>query len=61
VLDKYVLWVKKTKDIKNSRTEITVEELKEMLLRERAVNVRDALKEINQRTIQSQKVTRPQI
>jgi hypothetical protein len=61
VLDKFVLWVKKTKDIKNAHTEITVEELKEILLRERAVNVRDALKEINLRTIQSQKVTRPQI
>jgi len=51
ILDKYVLWVKKTKDVPTEPTEITVVEFKEILLKERGVRVRDALQVINQRSI----------
>ena len=50
-LDKYVRWVKKTKNISNTPTEITVDGLKESLLQKRGVRVRDALEVINKRTI----------
>lgn len=50
VLDKYVLWVKQTKNTPQLSVE-KVSELKEMLLRKRAVRVSDALSEINQRKI----------
>lgn len=61
LLDKYVLWVKKTKEIADTRTNISVSDLKDRLLRERGVNVNDALKVINQRTIKGEKVSLPQI
>ena len=51
VLDKYVRWVKKTKDIPNTPARITVDGLKEKLLQERGVRVRDALEVINRRTV----------
>jgi hypothetical protein len=50
VLDKYVLWVKQTRSTPQISVE-KVSELKEMLLKERTVRVRDALDEINQRKI----------
>jgi hypothetical protein len=49
-IDKYIRWVKKTKDVKNAPTDITVEDLKEHLLKRRGVRVRDALDVINRRT-----------
>ncbi|MBI5954473.1 MAG: hypothetical protein HY865_22680 [Chloroflexi bacterium] len=55
ILDKYVLWVKKTKDVSTNPTEITVQEFKETLLKERGVRVRDALQVVNQRNIESSK------
>ena len=50
VLEKYVLWVKQTKNTQQVPIEKVIE-LKEMLLKERAVRVKDALDEINQRKI----------
>ena len=63
VLDKKVLWVKKTKDVPTQPTEISVSEFKEVLLKERGVRARDALQVVNQRTIQTsvQPGTPPQI
>jgi hypothetical protein len=51
ILDKKVLWVRKTKEVTNNPTEITVDEYKDFLLRERGVRVRDALQLINQRSL----------
>jgi PAS domain-containing protein len=53
ILDKKVLWVRKTKEVPTNPTEITVDEYKEMLLKDRGVRVRDALQVINQRSIGS--------
>lgn len=53
VLDKHVLWVKKTKEVPTQPTEITVSEFKELLLKERGVRVREALQVINQRNLGS--------
>ena len=50
MMDKYVRWVKKTKDVKNAPTEITVDELKNQLLRRRGVRVPDALEVISNRS-----------
>jgi hypothetical protein len=50
VLDKYVLWVKQTKNTPQISVQ-KVSELKETLLKKRAVKVRDALTEINQRKL----------
>lgn len=58
VLDKKVLWVKKTKEVSNLPTYVAIDELKERLTRERGVRVRDALEVINQRGI-SRKQERP--
>jgi TraM recognition site of TraD and TraG len=49
-MDKYVLWVKQTKNTPQASLE-KVTELKDKLLRARAVSVRDAENEINQRKI----------
>jgi len=49
--DHYIRWVKRTKDVLTDPTEITVDEMKEKLLRERGVRVRDALQVINQRSL----------
>jgi hypothetical protein len=62
VMEKNILWVKKTKDVPNTPTRISVQELKDKLLRERGVRVTDALEVIRERTIQkSEKVSPPQI
>jgi type IV secretory pathway TraG/TraD family ATPase VirD4 len=50
LLDKYVLWVKQTKDTPQIPL-ASVYELKETLLKERAVRVSDALDVINQRKL----------
>ena len=50
LLDKYVLWVKQTKNTPQILVE-KVNALKETLLKERAVRVSDALNEINQRKL----------
>src|SRR6266498_227648 len=51
VMEKNILWVKKTKEVPNAPTRISVQELKDKLLRERGVRVRDALDVIHQRTL----------
>jgi len=61
VLDRYVLWVRKTKDIPNNPTEMSVDEFKKSLLETRGVRVRDALELINQRTTRSRQQERPTI
>jgi hypothetical protein len=52
LLDKYVIWVKQTKNTLPIPVQV-VSELKESLLKKRAVKVKDALTEINQRKIVS--------
>lgn len=54
ILDKYVLWVKKTKEAANLPAKSVVDELKERLTMERGVRVRDALEVIHQRSISRQ-------
>jgi hypothetical protein len=62
VMEKNILWVKKTKDVPNSPVRISVGELKERLLRERGICVQEALESVRERTIQkSEKVSPPQI
>jgi hypothetical protein len=61
VLDRYVLWVRKTKDIPSNPTEMSVDEFKQRLLETRGVRVRDALELINQRTARSRHQERPTI
>jgi hypothetical protein len=51
ILDKKVMWVRKTKDVPTQPTEIIIPEFKELLLKERGIRVREALREINQRSI----------
>jgi rRNA pseudouridine-1189 N-methylase Emg1 (Nep1/Mra1 family) len=58
ILDKYVLWVPKTKEVPS--TSVHLLDLKEKLLKERGVRVRDALEVINQRKLASEPVT-PQV
>ena len=57
--EKYVLWIKKTKDIPNSPQLITVEELKETLLKDRGVRVRDALEVVNRRFVSRKSIKVP--
>ncbi len=52
LLEKYVLWVKQTKNTQQATLE-KISELKETLLKERAIRVRYALTEINERKIAS--------
>src|SRR5215213_6206014 len=64
VLDRHTLWVRKTKDV--SASDVNLPELKEILLRQRGVRVRDALEEINKRDLPitqrtSQKATPPHL
>jgi type IV secretory pathway TraG/TraD family ATPase VirD4 len=54
VLNKYVLWVRQTKDIPQFRERVSIAELKETLLKTRAVRVKEALLEINARKITSE-------
>ncbi len=61
VLDRYVLWVRKTRDIPTNPTEMSVDEFKKRLLETRGVRVRDALELINQRTARSRQQERPTI
>lgn len=61
ILDKYIRWVKKTKDTKNMPNEALINELKEELLQRRGVRVLDALAVVNQRGVKSEKVSPPQI
>jgi len=59
VLDKFIHWVKKTKDVSTLPTAITLDEFKETLLKERGVRVRDALQVINQRGFKTQQPATP--
>jgi hypothetical protein len=61
VLDPYVRWVRKTKDVPTNPNYALVEVMKGRLLKERGVSVKDALKEINQRTIVSKAKARSQV
>ena len=61
ILDKNILWVKKTKEMSNAPIYISVSEMKDTLLRERGIKVSEALKVINQRRTKSEKVILPQI
>jgi len=58
-LDKYILWVKQTKNTLPISVE-AVSELKDRLLKERAVSVKDALDEINLRKLGNEPKTPPQ-
>lgn len=60
VLDRFVHWVNKTKDVSREPTAISLEEFKETLLKDRGIRVRDALEIVNKRT-QNEKVQRPTI
>jgi hypothetical protein len=51
--EKYVLWVKRTKELPQNTPKISVPELKEMLLKERGVPVRQALEVIKARIEES--------
>ncbi len=51
LLDKYVLWVSQTKQVSNRPTEMSLADVKEKLLKERGVRLRDALEAINQRKL----------
>jgi type IV secretory system conjugative DNA transfer VirD4/TraG family protein len=62
VMEKNILWVKKTKDVPNTSMKISVGELKERLLRERGIRVQDALQSISERIMpKSEKASPPQI
>jgi hypothetical protein len=64
ILDTHVRWIRQTKDIPTNPTDMTVLELKEKLLKELGVRVRDALQVINQRNIGNivvQNVTPPHL
>lgn len=50
LLEKNVLWIKKTKDIPSLPSLVTVAEIKDRLLQDRGVRVRDALEVVRQRT-----------
>jgi hypothetical protein len=52
-LDKYVLWVKRTKEVKITQADHNLEEFKSRLLRENGVRVKDALRVVNQRSLSS--------
>jgi len=51
VQDKYVRWIRKTKDVLISPSGVTVDGLKSRLLQARGVKVQDALEVINKRTV----------
>ncbi|HRJ74837.1 MAG TPA: type IV secretory system conjugative DNA transfer family protein [Anaerolineales bacterium] len=59
ILDKHVLWVKKTKEISNLPAKSTVDELKERLITERGVRIRDALEVINKRKLKVETQSEP--
>ncbi len=62
VMEKNILWVKKTKDVPNTPAKISVDDLKNKLLRERGIRVQAALDAINKRTApKNEKASPPQI
>lgn len=50
-LDKYVLWVKRTKEMRYVPANVTLAEFKSRLLKENGVRVKDALQLVNQRSL----------
>jgi len=61
VLDPFVRWVRKTKDIPQNPEYGLIEDMKERLLKERGVRVKNALEEINQRKITVEVKARSQV
>lgn len=62
IMEKNILWVKKTKDIPNTPMRISVEQLKDRLLRERGIRVQEVLESMRERTApKSEKASPPQI
>ncbi|MBL8049616.1 MAG: hypothetical protein JNM46_00200 [Anaerolineales bacterium] len=59
ILDKNVLWVKKTKEISNLPSKSNVDELKERMMQERGVRIRDALEVINKRNVKAETQSKP--
>ncbi len=59
VLDSHVLWVAQTKAVSEQPSDLTVAELKERLLKERGVKVREALEVVNERKLGSERPTPP--
>lgn len=59
LLDKHVLWVSETKGVSGKPGDMTVSGLKERLVKERGVRVRDALEVINQRKLVSERPAPP--
>lgn len=59
LMEKNILWVKKTKDVPNTPLRISIDELKYRLLRERGIRVEAALDEIRERTAPKIKVAKP--
>jgi hypothetical protein len=61
VLEKYVRFVPKTREIPTTPTDESLVDLKDRLLKERAVRVRDALEVINNRKIVDRPSARPEL
>jgi hypothetical protein len=62
VMEKNILWVKKTKEVPNTPMRISIRDLKDRLIRERGIRVQEALDSMNERTVQkSEKASPPQI
>jgi hypothetical protein len=62
LMEKNILWVKKTKDVPNTPLRISVDELKNKLLRERGMRVQEALDAMKERTApKKEKASPPQI
>jgi hypothetical protein len=62
LMEKNILWVKKTKDVPNIPMRISVQQLKDRLLRERGIRVQEALESMRERTMQkNEKASPPQI
>lgn len=59
LLDKHVLWVSETKAVSEKPSDMTVIELKDRLLRERGVRIRDALEVVNQRKLATERPVPP--
>ena len=59
LMEKNILWVKKTKDVPNTPLKISIDDLKYSLLRERGIRVEAALDEIRERTAPKIKVATP--
>lgn len=61
VLDKHIRWVRQTKSVGTSPARMSINQLKQRLLTERGVKVRDALEVINRRNFKKEKVSPPMI